>query len=106
MNSVEEIFKKIEKKILNSEAELQQYNALFKFNISGEQGGSWLVDLRPESLGVRKEDCDADCIISSSDTDFIKLINKEMRPESAILRGKLKLSGDIKLAMQLSKIFK
>lgn len=106
MNQVEEIFEKIEKKVKAREDELKQYNALFKFDISGDQGGNWLVDLRPESYGVRKEDSEADCTISSSDKDFIKLANKEMRPESALFRGKLKFSGDVKLAMQLSKIIK
>ena len=106
MNRVEEIFGKIEKKILERTNELQAYNALFKFDIKGKQGGNWLIDLRPESYGVRKENADADCTIIASDSDFIKLANKEMKPESAIFRGKLKFSGDIKLAMQLSKIIK
>lgn len=106
MNQIEEIFNRIEKKVADRAEELKTYNALFKFNITGEQGGKWLVDLRPETFGVRKEDSDADCTISSSDRDFIKLANKEMKPESALFRGKLKFSGNIKLAMQLSKIMK
>lgn len=106
MNKVEEIFDKIEKKILERSNKLKVYNTLFKFDINGKEGGNWLVDLRPESYGVRKENADADCTIITSDSDFIKLANKEMRAESAIFRGKLKFSGDIKLAMQLSKIIK
>lgn len=106
MNQVDELFKKIEKKVLDRADELKEYNALFKFDISGEQGGNWLVDLRPETYGVRKDNADADCTIMTSDSDFIKLANKEMRPESALFRGKLKFAGNIKLAMQLSKIMK
>ena len=104
--SVEEIFSKIEQKIFDSADELKDYNALFKFNLSGEQGGNWLVDLRPETMGVRKEDSKADCTFTSSDKNFIKLINREMRPESAILLGKIKLSGNIALAMKIADIFK
>lgn len=106
MNQIDELFERIEEKVLSREEELKEYNALFKFDISGEQGGNWLVDLRPESYGVRKEDAEADCTIMTSDKDFIKLANKEMRPESALFRGKLKFAGNIKLAMQLSKIMK
>ncbi|NIP30800.1 MAG: hypothetical protein GTO02_13005 [Candidatus Dadabacteria bacterium] len=106
MNNVEEIFSKIEKKITDRADELKGYNALFKFNLSGEQGGNWLVDLRPDSMGVRKDDGDADCTFSSSDKNFIKLINKELRPEAAILLGKIKLSGNVALAMQIASIFK
>ncbi len=106
MNKLDELFEKIEEKVLARQEELQEYDALFKFDISGENGGNWLVDLRPETYGVRKEGGDADCTIMASDADFIKLANKEMRPESALFRGKLKFSGNIKLAMQLSKIMK
>lgn len=106
MSELDELFEKIEKKVLARQEELQEYDALFKFDISGENGGNWLVDLRLDTYGVRKEDGEADCTIITSDKDFIKLANKEMRPESALFRGKLKFAGNIKLAMQLSKIMK
>ena len=33
-------------------------------------------------------------------------IKREIKPETAILTGKIKISGDLMLAMQLSKLFK
>ena len=106
MNRVEEIFHKMEQKLLERKEQLSDVGALVKFDISGDEGGKWIVDLNDETLGVRKGDEEANCTFSSSDENFVKLIRREMKPETAILTGKVKISGDFMLAMQLSKLFK
>ena len=106
MTKIEEIFSKIEEKVIKKEQELKEYNATMKFDINGEQGGNWVLDFRPDTFGVRKDDIDCDCTISTSDINFIKLTKKELKPEWAIISGKLKLSGNIALAMELAKLFK
>jgi putative sterol carrier protein len=106
MNRVEEIFQKMELKLLERKQQLSDVGALVKFDISGKEGGKWIVDLNNESLGVRKGDDEASCTFTASDDNFVKLIKREIKPETAILTGKVKISGDFMLAMQLSKLFK
>lgn len=106
MNRVEEIFQKMELKLHERKQQISNVGALVKFDISGKEGGKWIVDLNDETLGVRVGDEEANCTFTASDENFIKLIKREMKPETAILTGKVKISGDLMLAMQLSKLFK
>ena len=106
MNRVEEIFQKMELKLHERKQSLSNVGALVKFDISGKEGGKWIVDLNDDTLGVRAGDEEANCTFTASDENFIKLIKREMKPETAILTGKVKISGDLMLAMQLSKLFK
>ena len=106
MNRVEEIFEKMEQKLLERKEQLSDVGALVKFDITGKEGGKWIVDLNDDTLGVRMGDEEANCTFSASDDNFVKLIKREMKPETAILTGKVKISGDFMLAMQLSKLFK
>lgn len=106
MSRVKDIFDKIERKIFEKKGELSDTKALIQFNISGPEGGNWVIDLKDESMGVREGDEDANCTFSATDVNFLKLINKEIKPEMAIMTGKLKLSGDVMLAMKLANLFK
>ena len=106
MNRVKEVFEKIEKKLIERKGELAETNALIQFDISGPEGGMWVVDLKNETMGVREGNEEANCTFSTSDNNFLKLINRELKPEMAIMTGKIKLSGDVMLAMKLATLFK
>ena len=106
MSRVKEIFEKIERKILEKKGELGDTKALIQFNISGPEGGKWIVDLKDGSMGVREGDEEANCTFSATDDNFVKLIKREMKPEMAIMTGKVKLTGDVMLAMKLAGLFK
>jgi Putative sterol carrier protein len=49
---------------------------------------------------------DADCTIKLSLETFEKLIAKQLDPTSAFMQGKLRVAGDMGLAMKLSPILK
>ena len=106
MQSIKEIFKKIEEKISKNPSNFNKVGGVVKFDISGPQGGNWFVDLRKGSTRVTREEIEPSCTFASSDNDFLKLINKELKPERALLTGKVRLSGDIALAMRLANLFK
>lgn len=106
MSRVKEIFDRIERKILEKRSELSDTRALIQFIISGPEGGTWVVDFKDETMGVREGNEDANCTFSATDVNFVKLINREMKPEMAIMTGKVKLTGDVMLAMKLANLFK
>ncbi len=63
------------------------------------------MDLRKDTLGVWEGDDEAQCTVTLSDEDFIKIATGQLGAESAFMRGKLKLFGDMGLAMKLGKLF-
>ena len=68
-----------------------------KFNI----GGTNLFIDGNNGNAVSMEDKDADCTISMSQEDFIALVTKQLNPMMAMMSGKIKLSGDMGVAMKL-----
>jgi putative sterol carrier protein len=83
----------------------QKINAIYQFNITGDTGGSWTVDLvKPE---VREgEDAGARCTVTVKDEDFMKIVSGQLNPQMAFMSGKLKIGGDMSLAMKLGEILR
>ena len=50
-------------------------------------------------------DNDADCTISVTKDDFIALAKGELDPMGAFMSGKLKVAGDMSVAMGLQSLF-
>jgi putative sterol carrier protein len=82
-------------------------NAILEFQISGDNGGTWTVDASPEGAGKVSEGSsgNAKCTVICSDTEFVAIIEKKSNATMAFMAGKLKIKGDMGLAMKLQKIF-
>ena len=106
MATTKEIFEKVERKIKENSRDLSEVRAVYKFELNGPDGGTWIVDLREETLGVRQTEEEAQCTFKAKDVHFVDLFTGKLRPESALLTGKVKMSGDIALAMKLGQILR
>lgn len=79
--------------------------------LSGSQiNGSVKLDcgddgaLLMEGQSVSLADGPADCVISLSKTDLEALVAGDLDPMGAFMQGKLKVDGDMSVAMQLSQL--
>jgi len=80
--------------------------AVYLFNISGPDGGTWTVDLlgtpptcQPGARGTPQ------CTIEATDADFRSMIDGGMQAAMQLFfSGKLKVTGDANLATKLSKL--
>lgn len=54
---------------------------------------------------VTLDDADADCTIKVSKDDFIALASGNLDPMMAFMSGKLKVEGDMSVAMGLQSLF-
>jgi putative sterol carrier protein len=106
MSTTKEIFEKVERKIKEKSQELSEVRAVYKFELEGPDGGTWIVDLREETMGVRQTEEEAQCTFRSKDVHFVSIFTGKLRPESALLTGKVKMSGDVALAMKLGQILR
>jgi len=70
-----------------------------KFDFEGD-GAVWA-----QGTSAEVSDKDADCVISVDKADFISLAKGEMDPMMAFMSGKLKVTGDMSVAMGLQSIF-
>lgn len=69
-----------------------------KFDLGAD--GVILID----GQSVKTEDGAADCTITMSKADFEEMLAGELNPTSAFMQGKLKVDGDMSIAMQLSSL--
>jgi len=53
---------------------------------------------------VSADNKDADCTISVAKDDFIALTNGDLNPMSAFMSGKIKVEGDMGVAMKLQSL--
>jgi putative sterol carrier protein len=72
-----------------------------KFDFGGE---TIYIDGTGGSNTVSADDKDADCTISVAKDDFIALTTGDLNPMSAFMSGKIKVSGDMSLAMKLQSL--
>ncbi|CAG2113628.1 unnamed protein product [Medioppia subpectinata] len=91
------------KSLINDDLK-KEINALMAFVISGQ---SWLIDANTSRpLKVEKgESKSADVTLITDDETFEKMAKGEVKPTTAFMSGKLKIKGNISVAMKAEKLF-
>jgi putative sterol carrier protein len=96
---------KIPAKIASAPDKVRAINAVYQFNISGDSGGEWVLDLTKDSDQISEGTSDeAKCTVSMKDTDFVSLWSGKLNAQMAFMTGKLKVKGDMSLAMKLTQV--
>lgn len=80
-------------------------NSTYKFVVNGDNGGTWVVDLTEGSGKVTEGDGNAACTITVGDQDLVDIVNGKLNAQMAFMSGKLKVAGDMGLAMKLQSLF-
>ncbi len=85
---------------------VQGLNAVFQFKITGDGGGNWNVRIANGQVEVAEGEADAPSItLGVSAEDFEGILTGKLSSQAAFLSGKLKIQGDMMLAMKLQSIF-
>ncbi|MEH6402806.1 MAG: SCP2 sterol-binding domain-containing protein [Sneathiella sp.] len=77
--------------------------ATLKFDFKGD--GIIHVDAETVPNVVSNDDSDADCTIKLSIENFEKLAAGDLDPTTAFMMGKLKIDGNMGIAMKLQSVF-
>ncbi|KAI8139748.1 SCP2 sterol-binding domain-containing protein [Fennellomyces sp. T-0311] len=87
---------------------MKQVNGVFQFVIKNKDGKEeiFTVDAKKEGKVFRgKGPIKADAILSLKDEDFVALASGKLNGQKAYMSGKLKVKGQIMLAMKLQNVF-
>jgi len=85
-------------------AKAQEVNAVFQFCLTGDDGGDWTVDLTVPEVRTGADE-DANCTVHMETTDFMDMVAGRLPGAQAFMSGKLRLDGDMALAMKLQDLF-
>ncbi|XP_018609031.1 sterol carrier protein 2 [Scleropages formosus] len=103
------VFQEIEKK-LQEEGEqfVKKIGGVFAFKVKDGPNGkeaTWVVDVKNGKGSVESNSAKkADCTVSMSDADLLALMTGKMNPQTAFFQGKLKITGNMGLAMKLQNL--
>ncbi len=76
--------------------------ATVKFDLGDD--GKIFLDGKTVPNSVSNDDGDAECTITMSMEDFESMLAGDLDPTTAFMMGKLKVDGDMSIAMKLSSV--
>merc|ERR1712038_2155514 len=90
---------------LISEDLVKKTNAVFSFSLS-DQKTTWFLDLKngAGSCGKGSAASDVDATLSMTSNNFQKMFSGQLKPTTAFMSGRLKISGNMGKAMKLEKL--
>ena len=71
----------------------------------GPQTTHWLLQIDRGNLEVSREDREADTVVGTAPRLFDELVTGEENAIAALLRGDMTVSGDLRLMLQVERVF-
>ena len=86
------------------EETLSHLRGILKIVVRGDDGGVWKLDFNHKPAQLFAEDGGADCTITVTSSDLLKIANHELNAGECFLQAKLRVAGDELLAYKLGQI--
>jgi len=81
-------------------------DAVYQFDLSGDGGGKWQVVINNDQCQVSEGPHAAPNItISMTAQDYLDMVTGKLNGQMAFMTGKLRIAGDMGLALRLQSLF-
>lgn len=102
---VEEIFaSRFPQRLRERRAQYESLGGVYKFVVTGEGGGVWLLDLTRPEAQISRGEGEAPSTITVSSGDLIELVSGKLNAARAFELGKVRMSGDIAQVVAVGQI--
>lgn len=81
-------------------------NATIQYDIAGDQGGTWHAVIKDGACAVNSgAAATPNLTLAMSSQDWLDMVGGKLSGQMAFMSGKLKLKGDMGLAMKIGGLF-
>ena len=86
----------------------QCVDALVHFKFTGAEAGEWNATIKDGKVDVAQgiPSKQPNMTLTADSSDYVKIFTGELDGMQAFMQGKIKLGGDLNLAMKLMQMFK
>jgi putative sterol carrier protein len=103
--TTKEIFNEMQKRMDANPAKLAGIKAVFQFDISGADPGIYSIAIADGKAAVSEgTSASSNITITMASNDFADMVEGKLDGITAFMGGKLKVKGDMMLAMQLQSL--
>jgi putative sterol carrier protein len=82
-------------------------NSVIQFNLSGDGGGTYHVAIKDGAATVAEgAHASPNMTMTLAAQDYVDMISGKLNGQMAFMSGKLKIAGDMGLAMKMQSLFK
>ena len=105
MATVDEVFSEMENRLKNDPSKVQGMNATYQFDLTGDSGGQYHIVFKDGKGDAGSGTVENPNItISMAANDMVDMVTGKLDPTMAFMSGKIKIKGDMGLAMKLQSI--
>jgi putative sterol carrier protein len=105
MASVAEVFAAMKSRVAANPAKIATLKASYQFELTGEGGGVYHADFDNGAYDIGEGPAsNPGCTVTMAAADFLAMVEGRLNPTAAFMSGKLKIKGDMGLAMKLQSL--
>lgn len=84
----------------------QNMDVVYQFDITGDGGGKWYAAIKDGTITVVEGEHESpNMVLTMGAQDYIDMSTGKLNGQMAFMSGKLKVKGDLALAMKMKSIF-
>ncbi len=105
MSNVKQVFQEINDALSRDPKYAEGVNAVYQFNLTDEDPGIYQLILKNDHRSTAEgEKEQADCTLHMKAEDFVQMAEGKLNGTQAFMSGKLKIKGNMGLALKLQSI--
>ena len=103
--TIDELMRRMPKAFIPEKA--QGLDTVLQFKFTGREAGDWYAAIKDGAVTVEQgTHPNPKMTLTADSDDYIALFTGKLDPMQAFMAGKLKLQGDLNLAMKMTQFFK